>query len=430
MTLPSGTAIGSIVIEEKISSGVAGELYLGRQPGLERSVVLRKLTRDLLGSPALLERFRREARLAAQVIHPNVLQVFDFFAHRGDHYLVMEHVDGADLRSVLERGGRVPPRIASRIALEVARGLTELHRRGILHCNLRPENVLVSRLGEVKLAGLGHSRQLGEASPPSPLSPSPYTAPELNQGESVEPEVDVFSLGALLNELVSGTPPSEGGTLRPGMPSRLAWLIRSCLSPDPARRPALPTLARVLERSLGRAAKDSRMAIASWFWEVRMQHVRPDEELEEEPAALAAEPQARPRIQLRRLALPAAGLAAALLLLVLLTQLGGEGAPEREATPIEGLPPVAAAKAAPPELPTRVASERASVTFVAYPWAVIQVDDLPAFLTPRAEPIELAPGSHELVFRHPRYGKARQTLEVRPGEQRVVRHLFKKPGAP
>jgi hypothetical protein len=172
------------------------------------------------------------------------------------------------------------------------------------------------------------------------------------------------------------------------------------------------------------------MAIATWFWEVRMQHVRPDEELEEEPAALAAEPQARPRIQLRRLALPAVGLAAALLLLVLLTQLGGESAPERKATPIEGLPPVAAAKAAPPEPFTRLAGERASVTFVAYPWAVIQVDDLPAFLTPRAKPIELAPGSHELVFRHPRYGMARQTLKVRPGEQRVVRHLFKKPGAP
>ena len=142
----------------------------------------------------------------------------------------------------------------------------------------------------------------------------------------------------------------------------------------------------------------------------------------------AAEP--RPRIQLRRLALPAVGLAAALVLLVLLTQLGGETAPEPKARPIEGLPPVAAVKAPPPEPAAPVQGEPASVAFVAHPWAEIQVDDQPAFLTPRAQPFELAPGSHELVFRHPRYGEVRQTLKVRPGEQRVVRHLFVRASTP
>ena len=91
---------------------------------------------------------------------------------------------------------------------------------------------------------------------------------------------------------------------------------------------------------------------------------------------------------------------------------------------------MAAVNAPPPEPAAPLPVEPASVAFVAHPWAEIQVDDQPAFLTPRAQPFELAPGSHELVFRHPRYGEARQTLKVRPGEQRVVRHLFVRPLSP
>ena len=123
MTMPAGSVIGSIVVEEKLSSGATGEHYLGRQPALERTVALHKLPRNLSASPGVIERFQREARLGAQVLHPNLVQVFDLFSHRGDHYLVREHVEGAELSAVLERSGRLPARIVVRIVLELARAL-------------------------------------------------------------------------------------------------------------------------------------------------------------------------------------------------------------------------------------------------------------------------------------------------------------------
>ncbi len=424
MTIPSGTAIGSIVVAEKISSGAAGDLYLARQPGLERNVALRKLRRDLLVSPGIMERFRREARLGAQALHPNVVQVFDLFAHRGDHYLVTEHVDGADLRAVLERTGRVPPRIATRIALEMVRGLEELHRRGILHCDLRPENVLLSRWGEVKLTGLATARQLGEAEPPSPPEPTPYTAPELRHDKSIDPQVDVFSLGAVLYELLTGRAPAEGRRLLVGVGPRLTRLIHRCLSQDPSRRPELAAIRRTLERSQARTAADSRITIATWFWDVRMLRTKTPELPEPEPPPHPA----RARIpRMPRLALPAA--AAGLVILALLIRLGGSSDEQAEPTEIESLPPVSAVRPPTPKPPPIVRGEPAEVAFVVHPWAEIQVDELPPFLTPRAEPVELAPGQHELVFRHPRYGEVRKSLEVKPGERRVVRHMFQRPAA-
>jgi serine/threonine protein kinase len=424
MTIPSGTAIGSIVVTEKISSGAAGDLYLARQPGLERSVALRKLRRDLLVSPGIMERFRREARLGAQALHPNVVQVFDLFAHRGDHYLVTEHVDGADLRAVLERAGRVPPRIATRIALEMARGLEALHRRGIVHCDLRPENVLLSRWGEVKLTGLATARQLGEAEPPSPPEPTPYTAPELRHDKAIDPQVDVFSLGAVLYELLTGRAPAEGRRLLVGAGPRLTRLIHRCLGQDPSRRPELAAIRRTLERSLARTAADSRIAIATWFWDVRLLRTKPPELPEPEPAP---QPARGRTLRMPRLALPAA--AAGLVILALLIRLGGSSDEQVEPTEIESLPPVSAVRPSTPEPAPAVRGEPAEVAFVAHPWAEIQVDELPPFLTPRAEPLELTPGQHVLVFRHPRYGEVRRSLEVKPGEQRVVRHMFQRPAA-
>ncbi len=423
--MPGGKVIGSIVLEEKISSGASGELYLGRQPGLERTVALRKLPRDLLTSPGISERFQREARLGAQVLHPNLVQVFDLFSHRGDHYLVMEHVDGATLRAVLERTGRLPSRLVIQIALELARGLAELHRRGIVHCDLCPENVVVSRWGEIKLSGLGWAQQVGEAEPPSPPPPTPYTAPELQQGGGIDPQTDVFSLGALLHELLLGRAPAE--TRRPVISARpqLAWLIRRCLREEPSRRPDLAAIRRTLERSLPRAEPDSRIEIAAWFWDVRMLRQPASELPEEEPAP---ESTSSPRrFWTPRRVLPAAAAAGGILLAAVLSQLGGSSDKDRAGT-AETLPPVAAVKPPSPEPteapPAPLDAEPAKVAFIAYPWAEIQVDERPPFLTPRAEPVELAPGPHELVFRHPRYGEVHQTLVIGSGEARVVRHIF------
>ena len=418
MTMPAGSVIGSIVVEEKLSSGAGGDHYLGRQPALERTVALRRLPRDLSISPGVIERFQREARLGAQVLHPNLVQVFDLFSHRGDHYLVREHVEGAELSAVLERSGRLPARIVVRIVLELVRALGELHRRGIVHCDVCPENVLVSRWGEIKLTGLGSAQQAGEAEPPSPPPPTPYSAPELREGGGADPQVDVFALGALLHVLLVGRAPGHpGGPVLAAHP-QLAWLIRRCLRQEPARRPDLLSIRRRLERALPREAADCRMEIAAWFWDVRMQ--RPSiPELPEEPPPAESASVAR---GLPRWALPLAA-AGGIGLAVLLVQLGGSDDEPRAAAPARPLPEVAAVKPA-EEPPAVLADEPGHLVFVAHPWAEIQIDAQAPFLTPRAAPIELAPGHHQLVFRHPRYGEVRESIVIRPGERRLVRHVF------
>ena len=421
MTMPAGSVIGSIVVEEKLSSGATGEHYLGRQPALERTVALHKLPRNLSASPGVIERFQREARLGAQVLHPNLVQVFDLFSHRGDHNLVREHVEGAELSAVLERSGRLPARIVVRIVLELARALGELHRRGIVHCDVCPENVLVSRWGEIKLTGLGSAQQAGEAEPPSPPPPTPYSAPELREGGGADPQVDVFSLGALLHVLLVGRAPGHpGGPVLAAHP-QLAWLIRRCLRQEPTRRPDLLSIRRRLERALPREAADCRMEIAAWFWDVRMQRP-PIPELPQEPPPAESPSVAR---GLPRWGLPLAA-AGGIGLAVLLVQLGGSDDEQRAAAPARPLPEVAAVKPA-EEPPAVLAEEPGQLVFVAHPWAEIQIDEQAPFLTPRAAPIELAPGPHQLVFRHPRYGEVRESIVVRPGEQRLVRHVF--PGA-
>ncbi|MCZ6714074.1 MAG: protein kinase, partial [Deltaproteobacteria bacterium] len=323
---------------------------------------------------------------------------------------------GAELSAVLERSGRLPARIVVRIVLELARALGELHRRGIVHCNVCPENVLVSRWGEIKLTGLGHAQQVGEAEPPSPAPTTPYSAPELREGGGADPQVDVFSLGVLLHVLLLGSEPGHSGGPVLAAHPQLAWLIRRCLRQEPTRRPDLLSVRRRLERAL--PTEDSRMEIAAWFWDVRM--LRPSlPELPEQLPTAASPPVTR---GLPRWALPAAA-AGGLLLAVLLTQLGGSNDVPQATAPARPLPEVAAVEPA-EELPAVLAGEPGLVAFVAYPWAEIQIDEQAPFLTPRAAPIELAPGSHQLLFRHPRYGEVRESIVIRPGEQRLVRHVF------
>ena len=160
------------------------------------------------------------------------------------------------------------------------------------------------------------------------------------------------------------------------------------------------------------------MEIAAWFWDVRMQ--RPSiPELPEEPPPAESPSVAR---GLPRWGLPLAA-AGGIGLAVLLVQLGGSDDEQRAAAPARPLPEVAAVKPA-EEPPAVLADEPGQLVFVAHPWAEIQIDEQAPFLTPRAAPIELAPGPHQLVFRHPRYGEVRESIVVRPGEQRLVRHVF------
>jgi len=275
-----------------------GTLYLARQPALERRVVLKRLRSEARGDPSAAERFVREARTASELHHQNVVAVYDCFAWRGERYIAQEFVDGVDLASALRSVRRFDPRIAGLIALEIARGLEEIHTLGVVHRDLKPANLLVSRAGEVKIADFGIAL---DASGSAPLTQTGhavgtplYMSPEQLRGERVDARSDLFSFGVVCYELLAGHPPfsseSDGDEeisllrsmesgrfdplrrVAPGTPRSLARIVSGCLRPRAKRRlQQTRALRAALEKAIGASAPmAARDEIAEWLWQHRV----------------------------------------------------------------------------------------------------------------------------------------------------------------
>ena len=449
---------GSFEVLREIGQGGMGVVYLARQPTLDRLVVLKKIRKELLVDPNMLERFQREARSAAAVHHHNVVGVYDCFEARGDHYIAQEFVEGKDLRSVMAQLGRLEPGIAAFIALEIARGLEEIHARGIVHRDLKPANILIGSSGDTKIADFGiavEGKADGLTRPGVLVGSIPYMAPEQILGQRADQRTDIFLFGTLLFEMVTGVPPyrcPEGEPLEdllermrseryvatrklaPGTPLVLARLIRRCLRARPARRIASVSDARrILERMLGRpSTHDSRSEIAGYLWEREVFTAA-----EGSTAVQPAGPKRRRTATRRHVAW---GLAAVAVLTLVLAGLwirapflGVDGRLRPPAsTPAAGAPAVAVAAPAPAPAPPVVVVpiEPARVRFVADPWAEIRVDDRAGFFTPRDAALELTPGEHRVVFEHPRFGRAELVVELEAGETRTIRHAFTRDALP
>ena len=293
MSSPTRRTIGHIEIEREIAQGGMGVVRLGRQPDLDRPVVVKTLRRVLAEDAEIGERFMREARTAASVQHQNVVSVYDCFTFRGERYIVQEYVEGADLGSALETVTRLDPRTAALIALEVVRGLEEIHALGIVHRDLKPQNILLSRAGAVKIADFGIA--LGDDGPGltqtgHAVGTPRYMAPEQLRGDRADARSDLFALGVALYEVLAGQVPfvesedesapslarlMEAGryprlrALAPATPRALARLVKRCLEAKPRRRPASATALReALERHLGPLSPgECRAEIAAALWE-------------------------------------------------------------------------------------------------------------------------------------------------------------------
>lgn len=298
-----GKTLGNYRIEGELGSGGMGVVLLARQESLDRPAVLKRIRQELREDPELAERFRREARTAAAIHHPNVVTVYDRFVWRNNEYIAQEFVDGADLATVLRCCGPLPPRVASMIVLEVVRGLEEIHAQGTVHRDLKPQNIIVGRRGEVKIADFGlalDARSPGLTQPGVMLGSPPYMPPEQMLGERVDARCDLFSLGVVLYELLANRLPyPEPGTdetdsllnkmrkeryaaLRthvPGVPRYLKKIVRGCLRAKVRRRTSSAALIRrQLERELGRPSPiDLRQQLAGWLWEHQVFECRENE---------------------------------------------------------------------------------------------------------------------------------------------------------
>jgi serine/threonine protein kinase len=225
--------------------GVGGmaRVYLASDRVLERQVAVKVLSLPYAQDPLFVERFRREARSAARLSHPNIVAVFDSGSDAGLHYLVMEYVAGQSLAQLLADRGRLAPRRAAELAIEVCRALAAAHAQGLVHRDVKPGNVLVTEDGRVKVTDFGIVKAAAATTltgTGTVLGTAAYLSPEQAQGGPVDARSDLYSLGCVLYELLCGSPPFGSGA------DGLRWRLPpgTCTSRPRRRRRATRRLTR------------------------------------------------------------------------------------------------------------------------------------------------------------------------------------------
>lgn len=253
-------------LDREIGRGGSGAVWLARDEVLGRVVALKRIGIAPGASAHDLERAEREARLAAQVIHPNVISVFDFVTEGDSQWLVTEYVDGTTFASMIDDRGGLGPDEAAPMLLQAAEALAAAHRLGIVHRDVKPSNILIGLDGTVKLSDFGIAKAVQDASLTQTglVTGSPaYLAPEVATGASATPASDVWSFGATAYHALSGRPPYDvaGGDNAvlgvlyriahedpPRLPDAgwLAPLIEATMDRDPGRRPPMDEVVRFL----------------------------------------------------------------------------------------------------------------------------------------------------------------------------------------
>ncbi len=236
---PFVTLDGRYHIVERIAAGGMGEVFRAHDAVLSREVAVKVLHRSLASDPSFVERFRREARAAATLNHPNIVAVYDWGSVEGIYYMVMEYVHGRSVRDVLNASGRLAPTQTADVVRQTLRALEHAHAKGIVHRDLKPENILVTPDGVVKLTDLGLARAFadGRASRTGGVTGTvQYLSPEQIRGEPADPRSDLYALGIVTYELLTGHVPFVGET-----PMSIAYKHLSDSVPEPSRSaPGIP----------------------------------------------------------------------------------------------------------------------------------------------------------------------------------------------
>ncbi len=248
---------------EILGFGGMSEVHLARDTLLGRDVAIKVLRADLARDPTFYLRFRREAQNAAALNHPAIVAVYDTGEAETESgplpYIVMEYVDGDTLRDIVRSKGPMPPRKAMEVIADVCAALDFSHRNGIVHRDMKPANIMISRSGAVKVMDFGIARAIADSSSPvtqtaAVIGTAQYLSPEQAQGNPVDARSDVYSLGCVLYEILTGEPPFKGDSpvavayqhvredpqlpslVHDGVPRELDSIVLKAMSKNPANR--------------------------------------------------------------------------------------------------------------------------------------------------------------------------------------------------
>src|SRR5882757_1556668 len=257
MTLAGRVFSNRYEIQRELAQGGMAEVYLAHDQLLNRPVALKALFPEYAREPSFVERFRREAQAAANLNHPNIVAIYDWGQESGTYFIVMEYVEGRSLRDLIRSEGRLDAGQAAEITAEIASALAFAHRNGVVHRDVKPGNVLLTRSGTVKVTDFGIARagtSDGLTQTGSVMGTATYFSPEQAQGLAVDGRSDVYSVGVVLYELVCGVAPFVAESpvsvaykhvreepiapsLRnPAVPPALEQIILGALAKDPEHR--------------------------------------------------------------------------------------------------------------------------------------------------------------------------------------------------
>ncbi len=426
-------------ILRKISAGPIADLYQGVQEHLGRKVLIKALGLGILPSSPFAATLEREARLLAELQHPNVLQVYDLVRQENRMWTVLEWVDGSTARELLLQGSPLPLATCLAIALEVSVALEHAHAHGIVHRDIQPENILVSRAGHVKL--INFTVAVDERLPTAPelldgsggAFSTAYMSPEQILGEPADPRSDLFSLGLVLYEFLSGisafehtASKSSAQRIRHERPEPLARKVHGL--PLALER----TVARCLEKLPGdrfQSAREMTVTFEQLFRELGTGSTRKvllghlgqagaaeEAPISEVPAPRQSLPSLHDPVPLTR---PLLGLLLASALLIA----GGSAFATLDASGEENL--VGKAQG----LLTLSPSNLAHLRVVATPWASVTVDGVRVETTPFAAPIPLSSGVHYVRLEHPNAPPEHRSVRLAPGENALLDVEMKVPDA-
>lgn len=425
MNYPS---FGSCRAVEVIASGPLTEVYLAEQQPLGRKVAVKALKSTISPSSPFAESLAREGELLSSLRHENVPRLFEFGRTEQAMWIVMELIDGFSLRDVIQSARKLEPAAAVAVALGVARALAHLHEHGIVHCDVRPENILVDRNGHVALVDFGSAQSETLPSSPEPvdgdtsLASPMYMSPEQILGGPIDSRSDVFSVGIVLYEMLTGKRPfadeddrnsahrirhDDAPTLAHDtqVPRGLAHVVALCLRKLPGDRYSSGAELRTALEEVSSTLSSQPRAQLVTACLARARLVDKAVVAESEPAEPEVVTFTRPSIS---------SAVRMLTIMFALLLVGGAGIRFAFRTDINSS---AAVGRGPLEL---VPAQPGYLRIIARPWAHVIVDGQLVETTPFARPIALSAGVHHVTLKHPAAPDERRIIRLAPGERIVL----------